>query len=130
MTYYRGIDGTEQRLPERDLNPPELREFTQAELDAAREDLIDNFVTQGRELGDWSLADFLDLEIDDDSRKFAETLATMNGGLFREGGACFQMALDAWYREIVARHLPEDMISERAEEIDAEGDQKDYRDGE
>lgn len=92
------------------------RELTDAELAAAKEALIDDFITHGIEIGDWSLADFIDLEINAEPRRFAERLAAVGGGLFKEGGACFVMALDEFYRGIVAKHLPEDLITERAME--------------
>ena len=122
MTYYRGMDGEMQRVPERSLDQPDEPELTQAQLDEARDDLLETFVTHGKEWGEWSLADFIDLEIDDDSRGFAERLATVNGGLYAAGGATFTLALDKFYREIILRHLTEDQIRERAEEIDAVAD--------
>lgn len=41
MTYYRSISGEEVSLPERDLNPPEQREFTDDELQVARDEIIE-----------------------------------------------------------------------------------------
>lgn len=107
------------------LIPPEQREFTEAELARAREDLIDDFVTHGRTITswsrEWSLADFIDMEINAASN-FPECLASVNGGLYSGAGAGFVLALDAFYRAIVAKHLPDDLIEERAEEIEADSD--------
>ena len=123
MTYYRRLDDEQTRMPEPNLDPPEYREFTERELAAARDDLLETFVTLGKKWGNWHLWDFLELEIDKNPR-FAQELAEVNGGLYVFHGSTYTLAMDKFYRAIVTKHLTDDLIRERAEEIEADSDDR------
>lgn len=101
------------RTPERALTPPEGRELSEAELTEARNELCEDIITHRKTICGWDLAACIECELNA-SEDFARNLANVNGGLYNEGAACYLLAMDQFYTQIVSKHLPEEMVEARA----------------
>lgn len=93
-------------------------EFTQEELDEARDELVDALLG-GHTCHGWNLEACLDCEMNE-NEKFVRELAAF-GRLTRCVDApCLPADFGKWCEEIVARHLPEQAIEDRAAQIRAD----------
>lgn len=105
------------KVPERPLTPPEPNypEPTQQELDMALDEITDELIN-GKCVAGWTMEAVLDCEADEGAGgKFARELATVLDVWADDASAAsLWLRALAYQKRLVKKHIPEDVIEERA----------------
>ena len=116
MTHYRNLRDEQQRVPERDLNPPDDQGFEpdESDLKQARGELAER-IAGGEKVGKLDLEACLEAENEADSVAFVGDIATLFAKLYAPyGTSSFWCACDRYIERIAAKHISDEDVMDRA----------------